>query len=131
MVVIYLFLLICYLSFQLLQVIDSGEGVDIKGVSDKSFAKLLKKLFLSLNLKENGKGIFSLPSMEMPTLKLIGSSLCSHMKSRENHSAAAGPLKGQQTSPSHHESIKNLETNASGLIEREENEDSSVSCKRR
>ncbi|XWS15403.1 hypothetical protein CRYUN_Cryun35bG0094300 [Craigia yunnanensis] len=38
---------------QLLQMIDDGQAVDIKGISEQSLNKHLKKLFLSLNLKEN------------------------------------------------------------------------------
>ena len=34
--------------------IDDGQAVDIKGISEKSLMKHLKKLFLSLNLEENG-----------------------------------------------------------------------------
>lgn len=53
--------------------IDDGQAVDIKGISERSLVKHLKKLFLSLNLKEKGDGVFLLRSSASPTLELIGS----------------------------------------------------------
>ncbi|XP_021896003.1 uncharacterized protein LOC110813255 [Carica papaya] len=56
---------------QLLQMIDEGQAVDIKGISEKSLIKHLKRLFFSLNLKENGDGVFLLPLDACPTLDVI------------------------------------------------------------
>ncbi|KAL6189277.1 hypothetical protein ACLB2K_040666 [Fragaria x ananassa] len=56
---------------QLLQMIDSGQAVDIKGISERSLIKHLKKLFLSLELKESD-GVFVLPSNVCPTLEVVG-----------------------------------------------------------
>ncbi|XP_050375357.1 uncharacterized protein LOC126792890 [Argentina anserina] len=56
---------------QLLEMIDSGQAVDIKGISEKSLIKHLKKLFLSLELKESDK-VFVLPSNVRPTLEVVG-----------------------------------------------------------
>ncbi|XP_061991141.1 uncharacterized protein LOC133709424 [Rosa rugosa] len=56
---------------QLLQMIDSGQAVDIKGISERSLIKHLKKLFLSLELKESD-GVFVLPSNVRPTLEVVG-----------------------------------------------------------
>ncbi|PRQ37044.1 putative DnaJ domain-containing protein [Rosa chinensis] len=56
---------------QLLQMIDSGQAVDIKGISERSLIKHLKKLFLSLDLKESD-GVFVLPSNVRPTLEVVG-----------------------------------------------------------
>ncbi|KAJ4868026.1 DNAJ heat shock N-terminal domain-containing protein [Raphanus sativus] len=39
---------------QLLKMIDDGQAVDIKGISEIALKKRLKKLFLSLKLKERG-----------------------------------------------------------------------------
>ncbi|XP_020574038.1 uncharacterized protein LOC110020318 [Phalaenopsis equestris] len=115
---------------QLLQLVDSGQGVDIKAVSDKSFVRLLKKLLLSLNLNENRKGVFSLPSMAVPTLKLIGDTLYSHMKFKEGHFTAVGSPNGQKISSFCQESTMNQEINDPGLTERKEREDSLVPHKR-
>lgn len=57
---------------QLLQMIDDGQAVDIKGISERSLMKHLKKLFLSLNLKENGDRVFLRPSKARPTLDVVG-----------------------------------------------------------
>lgn len=51
--------------------IDNGQAVDIKGISEKSLVRHLKKLFLSLGLKENGDGLFLLPSNACPTLEIV------------------------------------------------------------
>lgn len=52
--------------------IDDGQAVDIKGISERSLMKHLKKLFLSLNLKEKGDRVFLLPSKALPTLDVVG-----------------------------------------------------------
>ncbi|PON93525.1 DnaJ domain containing protein [Trema orientale] len=57
---------------QLLQMIDNGQAVDINGVSERSLVKHLKKLFLSLSLKENSDNVFTLPSNVHPTLEVVG-----------------------------------------------------------
>lgn len=53
--------------------IDDGQAVDIRGLSERSLVKHLRKLFLSLNLKENGDLVFLLPSNVGPTLEVVGS----------------------------------------------------------
>ncbi|CAN1159528.1 GPALPP motifs-containing protein 1 [Linum perenne] len=58
---------------QLLQMIDAGQAVDIGGISEKSLVKHLKKLFVSLKLKEKDDQVFLLPSNHRPTLEIIGS----------------------------------------------------------
>ena len=52
--------------------IDDGQAVDISGLSERSLVKHLRKLFLSLKLKENGDNVFLLPSKVCPTLEIIG-----------------------------------------------------------
>ena len=60
---------------QLLQMIDSGEGIDISGISDKPLVKRLKKLFRSLKLKESVNGAYLLPPKSVPTLDVVGPAL--------------------------------------------------------
>ncbi|ESW15644.1 hypothetical protein PHAVU_007G089700 [Phaseolus vulgaris] len=74
---------------QLLQMIDDGQAVDIKGISERSLAKHLKKLFLSLNLKENGDGVFLLPSKARPTLDVLGPLILSYTNPIINEQAEA------------------------------------------
>lgn len=52
--------------------IDDGQAVDIKGISEKPLMKHLNKLFLSLNLKEKGDRVFLLRPQAPPTLEVIG-----------------------------------------------------------
>ncbi|KAI4352862.1 hypothetical protein L6164_007073 [Bauhinia variegata] len=73
---------------QLLQMIDDGQAVDIKGISEVSFTKHLKKLFRSLHLKENGDRVFLLPSKARPTLEVVGSLIHSYMEEHADPSAA-------------------------------------------
>ncbi|CAI0557142.1 unnamed protein product [Linum tenue] len=75
---------------QLLQMIDGGQAVDIKGISEKLLAKHLKKLFVSLKLKENGDRVFLLPSNHRPTLEILGSLIEDHRepKGRQPDDAA-------------------------------------------
>ncbi|XP_015579458.1 splicing factor, arginine/serine-rich 19 isoform X2 [Ricinus communis] len=68
---------------QLLEMIDDGQAVDIKGISERSLIKHLKKLFVSLNLKENGDRVFLLPSNHCPTLEVVGHLINSHLEPKE------------------------------------------------
>ncbi|KAL3353753.1 hypothetical protein AABB24_018466 [Solanum stoloniferum] len=67
---------------QLLQMIDDGQAVDIRGLSEKLLVKRLRKLFLSLNLKETGDHVFLLPSKAFPTLETVGPLIRSQMQLR-------------------------------------------------
>lgn len=60
--------------------IDEGQAVDISGLSEKSLVKHLQRLFLSLNLKENGDKIFLLPHKASPTLDVVGPIIHSHLQ---------------------------------------------------
>ncbi|KAI8531192.1 hypothetical protein RHMOL_Rhmol11G0118100 [Rhododendron molle] len=71
---------------QLLQMIDDGQAVDISGLSQKSLVKHLKKLFQSLNLKENGNQVFLLPPNVCPTLEIVGPIIHTQTKSRQQQS---------------------------------------------
>ncbi|CAI9787004.1 unnamed protein product [Fraxinus pennsylvanica] len=63
---------------QLLRMIDDGQAVDISGLSERSLIKHLRKLFISLNLKESGDHIFLLPPNVGPTLEVVGPIIHSH-----------------------------------------------------
>ncbi|KAA8538624.1 hypothetical protein F0562_028182 [Nyssa sinensis] len=65
---------------QLLRMIDDGQAVDIKGLSERSLVKHLMKLLRSLNLKENGDQVFLLPSNVRPTLEVVGPIIRSHLE---------------------------------------------------
>ncbi|KAK4280176.1 hypothetical protein QN277_011834 [Acacia crassicarpa] len=68
---------------QLLQMIDDGQAVDIKGISERLLMNHLKKLFLSLDLEENGDRVFLLPSKVRPTLEVVGLLIQSYISSRK------------------------------------------------
>ncbi|KAI3917265.1 hypothetical protein MKX01_000042, partial [Papaver californicum] len=74
---------------QLLQMIDDGQAVDTRGIPNKTLLKILRKLFLSLNLKQNDTGVFFLPPKICPTLEVIGPFISSHLS-----------LKGEGVMPS-------------------------------
>lgn len=63
--------------------IDDGQAVDIKGISEKPLMKHLGKLFVSLNLKEKGDRVFLLRSKARPTLEVIGPVIASHSEASE------------------------------------------------
>ncbi|XP_052110398.1 uncharacterized protein LOC107467736 [Arachis duranensis] len=77
---------------QLLQMIDDGQAVDIKGISEKSLMKHLKKLFLSLKLKENGDRVFLLPSRAHPTLDVVGPIIHSFMDPMKEQADASAAI---------------------------------------
>lgn len=70
---------LCYV--QLLRMIDDGQAVDINGLSEKSLVKQLRRLFISLKLKEKGHQVFLLPSKASPTLDVVGPVISSHVQS--------------------------------------------------
>ena len=79
-------------DIQLLQMIDDGQAVDIKGISERSLIKHLKKLFLSLRLKESGDRLFLLPPNARPTLEIVGPLIHAHVEPKEqqlDHSVSA------------------------------------------
>ncbi|XP_031096611.1 uncharacterized protein LOC116000888 [Ipomoea triloba] len=70
---------------QLLKMIDDGQAVDISGLSERLLVKRLRKLFLSLKLKQNGDLVFLLPSKACPTLERVGSIIHSHTQLQNQH----------------------------------------------
>lgn len=65
--------------------IDDGQAVDISGLSERLLVKHLRKLFLSLKLKQNGDLVFLLPSKACPTLERVGSIIHSHTQLLNQH----------------------------------------------
>ncbi|KAJ3695672.1 hypothetical protein LUZ60_001049 [Juncus effusus] len=65
---------------QILEMIDNGQGVDLTDISDKSLAKLLKRLFISLNLEKNKKGVFMVSPKSVPILDIVGPTLIQFIK---------------------------------------------------
>ncbi|XP_051139807.1 uncharacterized protein LOC127257431 [Andrographis paniculata] len=63
---------------QLLRMIDDGQAVDIRGLSERSLVKHLRRLFMGLNLKENGENVFLRPNEVSPTLDVVGPIIRSH-----------------------------------------------------
>ncbi|KAJ4844406.1 hypothetical protein Tsubulata_050843 [Turnera subulata] len=68
---------------QLLDMIDGGQAVDIKGISERSLIKHLKKLFVALKLKEKGDRVFLLPQNARPTLEIVGPLIRSNIEPKE------------------------------------------------
>ncbi|XP_047341307.1 calponin homology domain-containing protein DDB_G0272472 isoform X2 [Impatiens glandulifera] len=62
---------------QLLKMIDDGQAVDISGLAERSLINHLKKLFMSLNLKDKGGYVFLLPPNGCPTLEIVGKDILS------------------------------------------------------
>lgn len=50
--------------------IDDGQAVDINGISERALIRHLKRLFVSLNLKEKS-GVFLLPSNGNPVFQTV------------------------------------------------------------
>lgn len=72
--------------------IDNGQAVDIKGISERSLIKHLKKLFLSLSLKEDGDSVFLLPSNVRPTMEVVGPLLDSSVELKAEQLVPSVPL---------------------------------------
>ncbi|KAK4391199.1 hypothetical protein Sango_2183200 [Sesamum angolense] len=65
---------------RLLRMIDDGQAVDIRGLSERSLVKHLRRLFISLNLKEKGDLVFLLRDKASPTLDVVGPIIRSHLQ---------------------------------------------------
>ncbi|KAL5700756.1 hypothetical protein ACHQM5_026164 [Ranunculus cassubicifolius] len=76
---------------QLLQMIDDGQVVDTRDISDRIFAKQLRKLFRSLNLKESISGIFLLPPAVLPTLEVVGQTINLYVTPTDQHHPSDAP----------------------------------------
>ncbi|XP_042461706.1 uncharacterized protein LOC122045523 [Zingiber officinale] len=87
---------------QLLHMIDSGQGVDVGGISDKSLVKLLRRLFQSLNLKKNDYGVYLLRRKGIPTLDIVGPILCPYLKTGDSLHPVSKEPHTQVSSPSEH-----------------------------
>lgn len=76
--------------------VDDGQAVDIKGISERSLIKHIKRLFLSLRLKENGHRVFLLPSKARPTLEVVGPLIRARMEPKEQQVDHSIPENGVQ-----------------------------------
>ena len=85
------FVLIIVCDIQLLKMVDGGQAVDIKGVSERSLMKHIKKLFLSLGLKESGDRVFLLTSNARPCLEVVGPLIHAHIEPKEQQNDASVP----------------------------------------
>ncbi|KAL4200572.1 hypothetical protein AMTRI_Chr02g254240 [Amborella trichopoda] len=70
---------------QLLEMVDGGQAIDISGMSNRFLSRILKQLFISLNLQRNESGVFFLPPKVCPCLEVVGS-LFMAPKSKEKRS---------------------------------------------
>ncbi|KAA3486980.1 calponin-like proteiny domain-containing protein [Gossypium australe] len=100
-------------GMDLLQMIDDGQAVDIKGISERSLNKHLKKLFLSLKLKENGDRVFLLSSKSRPTLDVVGHLIQAHTEPKEQQLTNSGSVKDAHLIPEHAESSQVMDENNS------------------
>lgn len=82
---------------QLLQMIDGGQAVDTRGVSNRSLVKMLKKLFHSLSLKQTDTGVFILPPAARPTLEVVGSLVDSHLQPHSPFSVSPNRVQSLQS----------------------------------
>ncbi|XP_074561431.1 uncharacterized protein LOC141817696 [Curcuma longa] len=87
---------------QLLHMIDSGQGVDVGGISDKLLVKLLRRLFQSLNLKKNDYDIYLLRQKGIPTLDIVGPILCPYLTTGDSLHPNSKAPHTQVSSPSEH-----------------------------
>lgn len=76
--------------------IDDGQAVDIKGISEISLKKRLKKLFLSLKLKERGDRVFLLPPGASPSLDMVGHLIKGGEEEVEKNLDDSSPLKNTE-----------------------------------
>ncbi|KAG9153043.1 hypothetical protein Leryth_012303 [Lithospermum erythrorhizon] len=79
--------------------IDDGQAVDIKGLAEKSLVNHLKKLFISLSLKESGDKVFLLPPKVHPTLEVVLPIIQVHKQSQKQEFDPAPENNEQSPSP--------------------------------
>ncbi|KAF8025098.1 hypothetical protein BT93_F2060 [Corymbia citriodora subsp. variegata] len=89
---------------QLLQMIDSGQAVDINGISERLLVRHLKRLFHSLDLEEKD-GVFLLPPSRCPVLQVVGPLIEAHMEHKEENPQQSEVVKDSQLEPNHQEGI--------------------------
>ncbi|KAL3737071.1 hypothetical protein ACJRO7_025920 [Eucalyptus globulus] len=89
---------------QLLQMIDSGQAVDINGISERLLVRHLKQLFHSLDLEEKD-GVFLLPPSSCPVLQAVGPLIEAHMGHKEENLQQSEVVRNSQLEPNHRESI--------------------------
>ncbi|XP_030550777.1 uncharacterized protein LOC115755496 [Rhodamnia argentea] len=89
---------------QLLQMIDSGQAVDINGISERLLVRHLKQLFHSLDLEEKD-GVFLLPPSSRPVLHVVGPLIEAHMEHKEENLKQPEVVKNSQLESNHREGI--------------------------
>lgn len=89
---------------KLLQMVDSGQAVDINGIPNKPLVKLLKELFQSLKLKEDGR-LFLLPPRRPPTLEVVGQFL--HAPAKPIKTSHHGEQNNSQSTSLDQDFVKN------------------------
>ena len=95
--------------------IDDGQAVDISGISERTLAKRLKKLFLSLNLEESQERVFLLPSNGHPTLEAIGPLIQTHMEQKKNQFDHSVTPDNKSSPPLNTETTQSSKENVSDL----------------
>ncbi|XVE60790.1 hypothetical protein DITRI_Ditri05aG0155300 [Diplodiscus trichospermus] len=98
---------------QLLQMIDDGQAVNVKDITERSLKKHLKKLFISLNLKEKGDRVFLLSSNTRPTLDVVGHLIQAHTEPEEQKPTNSDSVKDATSIPEHAECSQVMEENNS------------------
>ncbi|KAI6689659.1 hypothetical protein NL676_026487 [Syzygium grande] len=89
---------------QLLQMIDSGQAVDINGITERLLVRHLKQLFHSLDLAEKD-GVFLLPPNSHSVLQVVGPLIEAHIEHKEENLQQSEVVKNSQLEPSHREGI--------------------------
>ncbi|KAK9107673.1 hypothetical protein Syun_023684 [Stephania yunnanensis] len=85
---------------KLLQMVDYGQAVDIRGISDRVLVKQLKKLFASLRLKSSVTGVYLLPSKAHPTLEVVVPVISTYLASQEQQDVHSVAPNREQPMPS-------------------------------
>lgn len=108
--------------------IDDGQAVDIRGISERSLSKSLKKLFVSLKLKESGEEVFLKPENACPVLDVVGSIIQSHMESKEQQ---VDPSVSMEQAHSELPEAENIQVNDDSRLKMPSPRDDSCGPKRR
>lgn len=84
--------------------IDSGQAVDINGITERLLVRHLKQLFHSLDLAEKD-GVFLLPPNSRSVLQVVGPLIEAHIEHKEENLQQSEVVKNSQLEPNHWEGI--------------------------